>query len=74
MEHLFVAYKLNKKEVKILYCPTEKMVEDFSSKLLLGPGRYCEALGGTGRPWEALGGHGRSWEVPGRFLGGPGKS
>jgi hypothetical protein len=36
VRYFFVIDKINKKEVKIVYCPTEKMVADFSSKLLQG--------------------------------------
>ena len=34
--YYFVVNKINNKEVKIIYCPTEKMIADFSSKPIQG--------------------------------------
>ena len=34
VRHFFVVDELDKKEVKIVHCPTDKMVADFSSKPL----------------------------------------
>jgi len=36
VRYFFVIDKVEKKEVRIVYCPTEKMVADFSSKPLQG--------------------------------------
>ena len=36
VRHFFVVDKLDKKEVKIIHCPTDTMVADFSSKPLQG--------------------------------------
>ena len=34
VRYFFVVDKMEKKEVKVVYCPTEKMVADYSSKPL----------------------------------------
>ena len=36
IRYFFVADKVANKEVKIIYCPTKKMVADFSSKPIQG--------------------------------------
>ena len=36
MRCYFVVDEINNKEVKITYCPEEKMISDFSSKLIQG--------------------------------------
>ena len=36
VRHFFVVDKVENKEVRVMYCPTEEMVADFSSKPLQG--------------------------------------
>jgi hypothetical protein len=36
IRHFFVTDKIEKKELKLIFCPTEKMIADFSTKPLQG--------------------------------------
>ena len=45
-----------------------------SWEVLGGPGMPWGDLRCLGRSWEVTGVHKKSWEVPGRFLGGHGRS